>query len=139
MRQLAPDPAVLFELVDALEYRPGWRFGIKDIDRGQGSAGLTFSVTTLGVDTYEPERGETYRVHHPFIVPAAAFDARSWRRWLFHRLVDVDFHEAMEFFRIDGFRPFAPHHGPGNDPYLLFEHGTDLDVRTSFRGDVDPA
>lgn len=25
---------------------------------------------------------------------------------------------------------------PGNDPYIVFEQGTDEDVRTSFRGEV---
>jgi hypothetical protein len=35
-------------------------------------------------------------------------------------------------------RSFAPSHGPGNDPYLVREIGTDLDQRTSFRGEVNP-
>lgn len=36
MRQVAPYPTVLAELVEQLEYRPGWRFDLVDIDRGQG-------------------------------------------------------------------------------------------------------
>jgi hypothetical protein len=27
-----------------------------------------------------------------------------------------------------------PHHGPGNDPYVVWEHGTLADAETSFRG-----
>lgn len=136
MRQEAPDPLVLMELVAALTYRPGWTFHLVDLDRGQGSVGLTLDVVTRGFDSYHPERGETYRVHHYFPVPPAAYDRRSWQRWLFEQVLLVERHEAMEFFRIGGDRPYAPHHGPGNDPYIVFDHGTDEDVRTSFRGVV---
>jgi hypothetical protein len=94
---------------------------------------------SLGYDTYHPDRGETYRVQHYFPVPPAAYDERSWRRWLLERLIEVERHEACEFFQIDGRRPYAPHHGPGNDPYIVFDHGTDEDMRTSFRGDVKSA
>jgi hypothetical protein len=127
---------VLRELVKKLTYRPGWQFMLGNIDRGQGSKGLTFVVTTLGYDTYHPENGEHYRVHHYFPVPPAAFDQRSWRRWLLEQILLIERHEACEFFQIDGERPYAPHHGPGNDPYIVFEHGTDEDIRTSFRGVV---
>ena len=90
---------------------------------------------------------------HYMPVPPAAFDRRSWRRWLFEQLLLVERHEACEFFRFEYDtpnqigterlgtnhhveRPYAPHHGPGNDPYIVFEHGLDVDVRTSFRGEV---
>lgn len=134
--QTAPDPVALRELVRGLAYRPGWYFGLRDVDRGQGSEGLTFVVTSLGYNSYHLDRGETYRVNHYFPVPPAAYDERSWRRWLLDRLLDVERHECCEFFRIGDERPYAPHHGPGNDPYIVFEHGTAEDVRTSFRGEV---
>lgn len=138
LEQTAPYPYVLAELVEQLEYRPGWTFELAHIDRGQGSVGLTLDIITLGYDSYHPERGEQYRVHHYMPVPPAAFDRRSWQRWLFEQLLLVERHEACEFFVVDGQRPYAPHHGPGNDPYIVFEHGTDADVRTSFRGDLNP-
>lgn len=137
MRQTAPYPAELAELVQGIYYRPGWRFRLDDIDRGQGSEGLTLVVTTLGYNSYHPEQGETYRVNHYMPVPPAAFDRRSWQRWLLEQCMLVDRHEACEFFQIDGERPYAPSHGPGNDPYLIREVGTELDQRTSFRGDVN--
>lgn len=136
MRQAAHHPTALIGLVGQLNYRPGWRFSISDMDRGQGSEGLTLVVTSLGYNSYHPDRGETYCVNHYFPVPPAAYDVRPWRRWLFDRLLDVERHECAEFFAFEGYRPYAPHHGPGNDPYVIFEHGTDEDVRTSFRGDV---
>jgi hypothetical protein len=138
VRQAAPDPTVLFELVEQLAYRPGWTFTLEDIDRGQGSEGLTLDIVTRGYNSYRPEDGENYGVHHYMPVPPAAYDRRSWQRWLFEQCLLVERHEACEFFTIDGERPYAPHHGPGNDPYIVFEHGTDEDRRTSFRGDVKP-
>lgn len=136
MKQVAPFPEVLDDLVGKLKYRKGWLFKLKHIDRGQGSEGLTLIITTLGINSYHPDRGESYRVDHYMIVPAAAYDERSWRRWLFEQVLLVERHECMEFFMVDGKRPYAPHHGPGNDPYAVFEHGNDLDVRTMYTGDV---
>lgn len=138
MAQAAPYPEELERLVAALEYRPGWTFRLAHIDRGQGSEGLTLIVTSLGYDTYNPDRGETYRVNHYMPVPPAAYDDRSWRRWLLDQLLAIERHEACEFFVVDGERPYAPSHGPGNDPYMVREVGTDLDRRTTFRGEVAP-
>lgn len=132
--QKAPWPAELASLVAQLTYRAGWRFELADIDRGQGSVGLTFIVTTLTADSYVHDLNK--RVAHYFPVPPAAYDARSWQRWLLDRLLEVERHECCEFFEIAGTKTYAPSHGPGNDPYLIRELGTELDVRTSFRGEV---
>ena len=138
MHQAAPFPIILGRLVDRLAYRPGWTFVLADIDRGQASKGLTLDITTSGYNSYHPGQGQNYRVHHYMPVPPAAYDERSWRRWLFEQLLLVERHEACEFFQINGERSYAPHHGPGDDPYIVFEHGSDDDVRTSFRGEMNP-
>lgn len=148
MRQEAPYPDELADLVSKLRYRPGWHFRLDDIDRGQDSKGLTLVITTKGYDTYHPDRGENYRVNHYMLVPPAAYNRRSWQNWLFGQLLLVEKHECMEFFQLvtkgDGVRtpdfverPFAPAHGPGNDPYLVLTYGTDLDRRTKFTGEVN--
>lgn len=137
MHQLAAFPTDLEKLVESVAYREGWRFTLADMDRGQGCSGLTLVVTTLTVNSYHPEDGTTYRVNHYFPVPAAAYDIRSWRRWLFDRVVEVETHEAMEFFRFGDERPYAPSHGPGNDPYIIREIGTVLDQKTKFTGEVN--
>lgn len=128
----APFPHPLASLVRDCKYRPGWVIELEHLDRGQGSEGLTLTITTLTVDSYHPER--PMRVHHFFPVPPAAYDWRSWQRWLFEQFRLVELHEAMEFFQIDGERPFAPNHGPGRDPYTVLEVGSREDVDTSFRG-----
>jgi hypothetical protein len=133
--QAAPWPAVLEELVRDLEYKRGWEFELHaGLDRGQGSAGTTLIITITTPNSYAPD--QTRRVAHYMLVPPAAYDARSWRRWLLEQILLVERHEACEFFTIAGEKPYAPHHGPGNDPYIVFDHGTDEDVRTSYLGDV---
>lgn len=132
MAQHAPYPNVLAELVSQLGYKGRWRFELDDLDRGQGSKGLTLVITITTPDSYHPEKMR--RVLHYFPVPPAAYDARSWRRWLFGQVLLVERHEACEFFRIGGDRPYAPSHGPGNDPYLIREIGTEEDVQTSWQG-----
>lgn len=140
MTQEAPFPEALADLVQRASYRPGWVFRlVSDHDRGQGSRGLTLDIVTCGFDSFHPERGEQYRVHHYMPVPPAAYDERSWRRWIFEQCLLVERHEAMEFFRIDGEQPYAPNHGPGNDPYIVAELTTDEARRTRFTGEVKPA
>lgn len=136
MHQEAPYPQVLQDLLDNLEYRPGFSFSLEHLDRGQGSKGLTLTITVTTPDSYD--HSTTIRVCHYMPVPPAAFDERSWRRWLFDQIGLVEQHERCEFFTITGDKPFAPSHGPGNDPYLIREIGTDVDRRTSFRGDLNP-
>jgi hypothetical protein len=145
MSQAAPYPRALAYLVDRLGYRPGWTFRLEDLDRGQGSKGLTLIITTLGYNSYHPGDGETYRVSHYMPVPPAAFDARSWQRWLFEQCLLVERHEAMEFFTIHDspgsehtVKPYAPSHGFGQDPYIVRELGTSEDQRTSFRNELNP-
>jgi hypothetical protein len=138
MTQEAPWPEPLQEAVARIKLMPGYVASLLvDYDRGQGSRGLTLCIMVTCKDSYHPDEDRT--VAHLFIVPAAGYDYRAWRRWLLDRYLDVLTHEACEWF-IDGDeRPYAPNHGPGRDPYVIHEIGTDLDRRTSFRGEVKDA
>lgn len=138
MRQVAPYPQILADLLGRLTYEPGgrtWRFTLADIDRGQGSKGLTLTINITGPDSYS---GRTVSVNHYMLVPPAAYDERSWTRWLFGQIGLVEQHERMEFFKINGKPVMPPAHGPGNDPYLILQYGSDTDRRTSFRGGLNP-
>lgn len=156
LTQDAPYPAILADLVNRVRLDPGWSVNLLNTVRDTGTrdqgSGLTLRITTVSFDTYHPERGREYRVMHDFIVPAATYNVQSWQRWLFDRYTDVLRHEGMEFFQIvevpeytgrDGNqheivnRPYAPNHGPGNDPYTVRELTTDLDRRTQYTGNVD--
>ena len=129
------------------------------------AGGLTFVILVPCNDSYHPENYRPVQHYHP--VPAATFNRQSWERWLFDRLMDTIRHEAAEWFRfahsdpifdctcdasirlsdvhapecgVNGRerRPFAPTHGPGDDPYVLHEYATAEQRRTSFRGEVNP-
>ena len=126
MSQIAPRPEALYSLIKRLTFKPGWTFHLRDMERGQGSEGLTLVITVAGPNSYEPQT--QIHVNHYMIVPAAAYDERAWRRWLFDQCILVETHEAMEFFKIDESRPFAPNHGDGRDPYTVHERGTENDA-----------
>jgi hypothetical protein len=132
MQQLAPDPTILLELVKKIKYK-NWRFTVEDIDRGQGSKGLTLIIYVVCHDTYDPDH--IMGVNHYMIVPPAAFDERAWRRWVFDQVLLVEQHEACEFFQVDGQRPYAPHHAPGRNPYTFVEIGTQEDAQTNYLGE----
>lgn len=132
----APYPTDLEDLVSRCSYRPWWQVALRDVDRGQGSKGLTLVITTNTINTYRPD--EFIAVNHFFPVPPAAYDRRSWQRWLFEQFRLVESHECAEFFKIDDERPYAPSHGYGQDPYMIREVGTDEDRRTSFRNEIKP-
>lgn len=142
MVQQAPYPADLADLVEKTSLWPDWHVWLDDIVRdpadthGAEGRGLTLIIRTKGYDTYHPERGQDYRVNHYFIVPAATYNRAAWQRWLFERYCDVWKHEAMESFCVDGERPYAATHGPGDDPYVVHDFATDERRRTSFRGVV---
>jgi hypothetical protein len=149
MRQEAPFPAVLADFLTRFGYgvdiRPDgtqadgagrvWTFMLADVDRGQGSKGLTLVINITGPDTYHPER--VISVNHYMLVPPAAYDERSWADWLFEQVGLVELHERMEGFKVDGKPVYPPAHGPGNSPYLRLIYGADTDRRTSFRGVLD--
>lgn len=139
LTQEAPFPRILAQLVDELRYKAGWTFNLNHLDRGQGCVGLTLCILIYTPDSYHPE--EFRRAMHYMPVPPAAFDRQSWCRWLLNQILFVELHEACEFFsltvngeHVD--RPYAPNHGPGRDPYVVFDYATDVDRRTSFRGEV---
>jgi hypothetical protein len=145
MRQEAPDPGPLRSLVAALRYKEGWRFRLQDLDRGQGSAGLTLIIDVTTPDSYRPDK--TITVWHYMIVPPAAYNEQSWQRWLLEQILLVERHEACEFFRLEREppspgalaldRPYAPNHGNGEDPYTVHDLTTDEARRTSFRNVLD--
>lgn len=130
----APYPNELASLVQRIGYKKGWKFTLENVDRGQGSEGLTLCILIKTPDSYNPEYMKL--VMHYFIVPAAAYDERAWTRWLLDQILLVEQHEACEFFKIDGDRPFSPNHGPGRNPYSIIEKGNPKDARTMFTGEV---
>lgn len=125
-------PEHLPALVAAITYKPGWQFRL-GIDRADdGAGGLTFFVTSDTENSLDPAK--RIRVRHGFLVPPASYTRDVWAAWLFDRVRDVESHEAGEFFRLDGVREFAPHHGNGEDPYRVW-HVSDYATAAKSAGD----
>jgi hypothetical protein len=143
--QVTPWPQELEDLVAVTEFRPGWTVRLyanypRDYPNGDQSQpafghGTTLVITADTVNSYPPH--DPIRVRHLFVVPAATYNRASWQRWLFEQFVLVDRHETMEFFTVDGEKPYAPNHGPGCDPYIVHDLATDEQRRTSFRGELN--
>jgi hypothetical protein len=123
---------ILSDLISRLRCKPGWTFALIDED-----GALRFVVTVPGRDSYNED--ERLTVRHFFPVPITTYNERSWCRWLFEMCRRLENHELGEWFKIDGSRPFAPLHGPGEDPYTVHEYRDERDARVLQDGAVTEA
>jgi hypothetical protein len=114
---------ILRTLVSETCCKPGWSFRLLDKD-----GALRLVITVSGRNSYDEE--QPLRVAHFFPVPMATYNDKSWQRWIFEMCRRVENHELGEWFRVDGRRPFAPLHGPGEDPYTVHEFRDKLDAQT---------
>jgi hypothetical protein len=105
---------VLSGLVARVRCKPGWVFNLVDDD-----GALRLVITVAGQDSYSEH--QRLRVAHFFPVPTATYNEKSWQRWIFEMCRRVENHELGEWFRVGEGRPFAPLHGPGEDPYTVHE------------------
>lgn len=136
------DFSELQQLVGELRYKPGWHFWLRSgftessgvsrlIDWGQ-QPGTTCSgpailhppvfliIEVETKDSTDPTR--SLFIRHSFsadLLPHLV--SLNWRRWLLDRILDVERHEAMEFFAIGDDRPFYPDHGPDAQLYMIKE------------------
>jgi len=120
---------ILRRLVAEVQCKPGWSFRIKDED-----GALRLVITISGVDNYAHDRKLTISHYHP--VPITTYNEKSWRRWIFEQCLRTMNHEIGEAlcFGPDKLRPFAPMHGPGEDPYTVHEWRSEADALTTQDG-----
>jgi hypothetical protein len=126
-RPLPFEPPGLRELVDSIDYKPGWSASLDLFAEDQEIRGWAFYVISDTADSYQPSR--QIRVRHEFLVPPASWNRATWAAWIRDRYADVEAHELGEFLRFDGVRAFAPHHGNGEDPYRVWHVGDYADTR----------
>ena len=113
---------ILKDLVAHAHCKKGWSFRFFDED-----GALRLVITVRGFDSYDEDR--PLIVSHFFPVPIATYNQKSWQRWMFEMCRRVENHELGEWFRIGDVRPFAPLHGPGEDPYTVHEYRNESDAR----------
>lgn len=124
---------VLRRLVSRARCKPGWSFRLKD-DNGA----LRFVARVSGYDSARPDAFPLVErtIDHYFPVPTATYNEKTWRRWMFEMCRRVENHEIGEWFRIGSEWPFAPLHGPGEDPYTVHEFRSVEDQLTTQDGSV---
>lgn len=120
------DYRALSDAVQSLRYRPGWTFTLVTADADIASLGLATAESQSGTCIYWPLPDvevvlfislKTLDANHPEneLTILHQFDVPSkgkwvWERWLFDRIMDVELHEAMEFYEVNGVRPYYPDH-----------------------------
>lgn len=120
---------VLALLVSRARCKPGWSFSLRDED-----GDLRLVIRVEGYDSSKPDDLTPWVVRHYFPVPAATYNEKSWRRWMFEMCRRVENHELGEWFRVGREWPFAPLHGPGEDPYTVHEFRPAVDELTTQDG-----
>jgi hypothetical protein len=134
--QRAPYPRELEDIITNLEYKDNFGFNLESFERDPGCIGLTLIITIVTPNSYNP--AEKRGVRHFFPVPPATYNRQSWERWVFDCIMKIELHEACEFFEVNKVKPYAPTHGPGDDPYVVVQYATDEQRRTLFTGTVKP-
>lgn len=116
---------ILSAVVATTRCKPGWSFWLAD----EGGA-KRLVIQIKGVNNYD--HTEPYTVNHYHPVPITTYNEKSWRRWIFEQCIRTMNHEIGESLRfgIDSVRPFAPMHGPGEDPYTVHEWRPESDALT---------
>lgn len=124
---------ILERIVKETQCKPGWSFRLHDED---GAKRLVIRVD--GFNNYDPETPFVVDHFHP--VPITTYNEKSWRRWIFEQCLRTMIHELGESLRFghNQERPFAPMHGPGEDPYTVHETRPEIDALTTQRGTVRP-
>lgn len=122
---------VLRDLVLRARCKPKWAFRLANED-----GALRFVVRVSGLDSSCPDGHIPRTIDHFFPVPTATYNEKTWRRWMFDMCRRVENHELGEWFRIGSEWPFAPLHGPGEDPYTVHEFRPVEDALTTQDGSM---
>lgn len=121
---------VLKDVLNTISCKPDWVFYTSFRENA-----LRLIISVTGPDAASPDNELT--VSHFFPVPEATYNDRAWTRWVFECCRLVENHELGEWFRLNGtHRPFAPLHGPGENPYMVVEYREDTDRRTRQDGEI---
>ena len=121
---------ILRKLVAEVKYKPGYKFRIIEED---GALRLVISDMYCK-NAYNPDESFPLSHYHP--VPIATYNEKTWKRWIYEQCRRVENHEIGEWLRWGEERPFAPLHGPGEDPYTVHEYRDESDARVTQDGSM---
>lgn len=120
---------ILAKMVCNAQCKPGWTFRLVYEDEA-----LRLVIGVTSQDAYDESRSRI--TDHHFPVPTATYNEKSWQRWIFEMCRRLENHELGEWFRVSNERPFAPLHGPGEDPYTVHEFRPYVDALTTQNGSI---
>lgn len=95
--------------LEGVTYKKGWEFEVYD----NPFDGIYIQIRTEVPNAYYVEGGDSpktvpLRINSP--VPTVALESyRHLGDWLLWRIIRVETHEAMEFFKVDGYMLYDPH------------------------------
>jgi hypothetical protein len=120
---------LLRRIVSETKCKPGWSFRIVEEE-----GALRLVINMVCEDNYDPEKLKVIDHYHP--VPITTYNEKSWRRWIFEQCLRTMNHELGEALRFgpEESRPFAPMHGPGEDPYTVHEIRPEYDALITQNG-----
>lgn len=115
-----PRPHVLVQdILSKLVYKPGWSFTLTSgypWDPQPNPDGFRLGLLSIQVQTTDSFTGEPVILEHNFTMPDMDLPREAWERMILDHIIDVEIHEAMEFFTVDGEKPFFPDH---RNPYVI--------------------
>lgn len=120
---------ILEKVVREAKCFPNWSFRLVNED-----GALRLVIRIDGHNNYQPE--DPWVVDHYLPAPVTTYNEKSWRRWVYEQCRRVMNHEIGEALNFDGVRPFAPMHGPGEDPYTVHEIRPEVDALTTQNGSL---
>lgn len=113
----------LQRFLDRFSYEDGCRAHLVRDDESNYAVLYVFLHAPNSYGGSEGNRQDRY-TRHEFVVPVATYNYENWRRWVYERLCSAALHEVGEWFKDNGWRVFAPHHGNGCDPYVQWHMGS---------------
>lgn len=126
---MADTHELLRRIVGETRCKPGWTFRLYF-----GEDGPQLIINIDSVNNYD--HSERFVVNHVHPVPTATYNEASWRRWILEQCIRTMNHELGESLRFGDVRPFAPMHGPGEDPYTIHEIRPERDALTTQDGSL---
>jgi hypothetical protein len=85
-------------------YKPGWRLEIRP-SPAQGVQKALYVVAEIA-NSWRPEEDGYFGRSAP--IPPS-LDKAAFYRFVFEEVLEMERHEAREWFRVDGVPPFDPH------------------------------
>lgn len=124
---------LLIKIVTQVKCKPKWRFSVVN---NKDDSGKHLIIQIHDVNNYN--HSEPFIVNHCHPVPEATYNEKTWKRWIFEQCMRTMTHELGESLRFgpEELRPFAPMHGPGEDPYTIHEWRPELDALTTQDGSL---